>query len=151
MLAQTSKRKTKLSDNILVDTGFWIGLFDPRDQNHGYAVEREEWLETPTIVLPWPILYETVRTRLVRRPERISRFDQYLKRPLVFFVDDSEFRDEAYALSVEYSVNRHRPLSMVDMLCRLLIEDENTRIDAVLSPNEEDFRDVCESTGTTIL
>jgi len=140
-----------LSDNILVDTGFWIGLFDQRDQHHGYAIKREEWLETATLVVPWPILYETVRTRMVRRAEWISCFDRYLKRPQVLFIDDLEFRDEAYNLTVEYSLNLNRPLSMVDMLCRLLIEDENTKIDAILTPNENDFRDVCTSTGTTIL
>lgn len=140
-----------MSDNVLVDTGFWIALFEPRDQNHGYAIDREEWLEAATLVVPWPILYETVRTRFVRSRDRILRFDRYLKRPDVVFVDDADFRNEAYALSVEYAVTLHRPLSMVDMLCRLMIEDDNIRIDAILTPNDQDFRDVCMRTGTEIL
>ena len=139
-----------LSDNSLIDTGFWIGLLDPRDQHHDYAIEREEWLDVATLVVPWPIIYETVRTRLVRRPDKVSRFNYYLKRPNVFFLGDEDFREEAYALSVEYAYQR-RPLSMVDMLCRLLIEDDNTRIDALLTPNKQDFYDICTRIGTTIL
>ena len=39
--------------SILVDTGFWIALFDPRDQFHDYAVEREDWLEDGTLIMPF--------------------------------------------------------------------------------------------------
>ncbi len=140
-----------MNDIILVDTGFWIALLDPRDQCHGEANDKADWLEDARILMPWPILYETVRTRLARRPERLASLDRLLKRPQVLFVDDTDYRNDAYDLAVEYSVNLHRPMSMVDMLCRLLIEDVNTRIDAMLTTNPEDFRDVCERRGISIL
>jgi predicted nucleic acid-binding protein len=140
-----------VAERVLVDTGFWIALLDPRDQHHPEAVGKEEWLEEATIIVPWPVVYETVRTRLVRRPLLMSLFDRHLKRPDVFFLDDSEHRDEAYGLSLEYSVHLRRPISMVDMLCRMLIEDVNIRIDAVLTTNPNDFRDVCSSSGVTLL
>ena len=140
-----------MNGNILADTSFWIALFDPRDQYHREATEKEQWLEGATIVMPWPIMYETVRTRLARRLERILLFDRYLKRPQIVFVDDSLLRDEAYRLAVEYSVNLRRPMSMVDVLCRLLIEDVNTQIDAVLTTNPGDFDDVCRSSRVMLL
>lgn len=144
-------RKTKVREVILVDTGFWIALLDPRDQHYHEAIGKEEWLDDAKIMVPWPILYETVRTRLVRRPDRLVRFDRLLKRPQVFFLDDADFRVDAYELSIEYSMNLGRPISMVDMLCRLLIDDVNTRIDALLTTNPVDFRDVCERHGVIIL
>ncbi|MCO6455114.1 MAG: hypothetical protein J5I93_07425 [Pirellulaceae bacterium] len=126
-------------------------MFDPRDEHHSYAVERLHWLEHATIVVPWPVVYETVRTRLARRPDRLAQLNRQLKRPGVVYVDDHEFRAEAYSLAVDYAIYRRWPISMVDMLCRLMIEDENIRIDAVLTPNQGDFRDVCASTATVLL
>ena len=60
-------------DRLLVDTGFFIALFDPRDNHHIDACEKQEYLENLSIVIPWPILYETINTRLVKR---------FVKRPL---------------------------------------------------------------------
>ena len=140
-----------MNEIILVDTGFWIAILDPRDQHHQDALGKEEWLEDGKIMVPWPILYETVRTRLVRRPDRLVRFDRLLKSPRVFFVDDADFRADAYDLAVESSTNLGRAISMVDMFCRLLIDDVNTRVNALLTTNSVDFRDVCERNGVTIL
>jgi predicted nucleic acid-binding protein len=136
---------------ILVDTGFWIALLDPRDQHHHEAVDKESWVENEGLLVPWPVLYETVRTRLVRRPDRLIRFDLLLKRPGIRFVDDSPFRADAFDLAVEHSINLGRPISMVDMSCRLLIDDANTRVDALLTTNPADFRDVCVRRGVVLL
>jgi predicted nucleic acid-binding protein len=141
----------KATDIILVDTAFWIAWLDPRDQHHHEALAKENWLTDAQIMVPWPIVYETVRTRLVRRPEKLLQLDRVLKRPQVNLVDDSDFRADAYDLTVEYAAHRKRSISMVDMLCRLLIEDVNTRIDAMLTTNPEDFRDVCQRRGVIIL
>jgi hypothetical protein len=89
--------------------------------------------------------------RLVRRPDRLVRFDRLLKSPRVFFVDDADFRADAYDLAVESSTNLGRAISMVDMFCRLLVDDVNTRVNALLTTNSVDFRDVCERNGVTIL
>lgn len=79
MPATAPMRKMKVTEIILVDTAFWIAWLDPRDQHHAEAFLKEEWLTDSRIMVPWPILYETVRTRLVRRPERLVRFDRLLK------------------------------------------------------------------------
>lgn len=132
-----------MSDTALVDTGFWIALFDPRDEHHESAGEREDLLELVTLIVPWPILYETLRTRFVRRPEWVLRLDQLLKKPNVEFVDDQDYREEAYSRIVGHSRRSRRGLSMVDMLCRQLIADPNIHINYLLTTNPEDFVDVC--------
>lgn len=77
--------------------------------------------------------------------------DERLKRPNVSFIDDRDYCEEAYSLSVEYSTRLGRPISMVDMVCRLLIADPNVRIDYLLTINAADFHDVCSSHGVKML
>ena len=132
-----------MTDATLVDTGFWIALLDPRDERHDFAYDHGDWLDLTTLVMPWPILYETLRTRFVRHPAWVVRLDERLKQPSVVFIDDREYRDDAYSLAVEHSTRLKRPISMVDMLCRLLIADPNVRIDYLLTTNPGDFADLC--------
>ena len=140
-----------MSETVLADTGYWIALFDPREAEHATTLGTEELLEMLTLVLPWPLLYETLRTRFVRRRHWVARLDERLKRPNVAFVDDREYCEEAYSLTVEYATRLRRPISMVDMLCRLLIADPNVRIDYLLTTNAADFHDVCRAHRVELL
>ena len=134
-----------MSETVLADTGYWIALFDPREAEHETVVGTEALIELLTLVVPWPILYETLRTRFVRRRDWVARLDERLKRPNVSFIDDRDYCEEAYTLAVEHSIRLRRPISMVDMLCRLLIADPNVRINYLLTTNAADFYDVCRS------
>ena len=140
-----------MSEIALVDTGFWLALFDPRDTGHQTASKNEDLLDLLTIVVPWPLLYETMRSRFVRRANWVGRLDQRLKKPNVEFIDDHEYRQEAYSLAVRYATQMKRPISMADMLCRLLIADANVRVDYLLTTNPRDFADVCRSNGVELL
>ncbi len=140
-----------MSETVLADTGYWIALLDPREQMHGAVSQTQDLLELLTLVVPWPILYETLRTRYVRRPDWVARLDARLKGTSVLFIDDRDYREEAYALAVEYSVRRKRPISMVDMLCRLLLADPAVRIDYLLTVNPADFHDVCRRHNVRLL
>jgi hypothetical protein len=140
-----------VNETVLIDTGFWIALFDERDPMHSAVTEREGFLELATPLVPWPTVYETLRTRFVRRPIWMAGLDQLLRRLPAGFVDDGPYRASAYALAVEFSVHRKRPISMVDVLCRLLIEDPNVRIDYMLTTNPDDFADVCGEHGVELL
>lgn len=134
-----------MSETVLVDTGCWIALFDPREEKHRLVAETTDLIESLNLVFPWPILYETLRTRFVRHRQWVARLDERLKKPTVFFIDDSDYCNDAYSLAVEYSTRLQRPISMVDMLCRLLIADPRIRIDYLLTINPGDFHDVCTS------
>jgi predicted nucleic acid-binding protein len=104
-----------VSNTLLVDTGFWIALFDPRDrERHELASEMSDVIERANLLIPWPIQYETLRTRFVKRVDWVARFDTILKRPQVEFLDDSTIREEAYRQTIDYS-KQHRPISMIDM------------------------------------
>jgi predicted nucleic acid-binding protein len=46
----------------MVDTGYWYAICDPRAMNHQAAATRFTEFERHGIILPWPCLYETLRT-----------------------------------------------------------------------------------------
>jgi predicted nucleic acid-binding protein len=139
-----------VSETLLVDTGAWIALFDPTEQHHDTLAGVADLIDLPHLVVPWPTAYETLWTRFVRRPTWVAALDQRLSKSSVTFIDDAAYRKEAYALTVASSVRRKRDLSMVDMLCRLLIDDPNVDIKYLLTVNKRDFHDVCASNGVEI-
>jgi hypothetical protein len=57
----------------LVDTGLWYTMFDRHDPYHNQATGKAEILNAFHIVLPWPTLYETLRTRFVRNPVALAQ------------------------------------------------------------------------------
>ena len=131
-------------DRILIDTGVWYSRYDKRDT----AASREdvetifELVQPFDIILPWPIAYETLRTKFTRNRIAMSLFEEELKSPKIQFIDDTRYRDKAIELSFESSRN-WRPLSMVDCVLRLMMDDSNVQIKYFATWNPKDFQDVC--------
>ena len=138
-------------ENVLTDAGIWFGLFDRKDQYSSQAQEKAEYLDLLHIVLAWPILYETLRTRLVRNVSSLRRFENYLGSHHITYLDDARYRDEALLLSFDSSLNHSRPLSLVDCVLRFMLDDPNVNIDYLVTFNEADFADVCRSRGIELL
>ena len=130
-------------ERVLTDTGIWYGLFDHADPYFAQAQTKVEYLDLAQVVLPWPILYETLGTRLVRNVPALRRFESYLKKPHVTLLEDALYRDAALDLTMDSSINRFRPLSLVDCVLRLMLDDVNTKIDYLMTFNPGDFADVC--------
>ena len=127
----------------LVDTGIWIAMFDPRDQHRDRIEEISEYLEICHLVMPWPTLYETLRTRFVRRPQAVQGLEKLLKRPNISFLDDAPYRQNALQLCFSTVTQSYRALSMTDCLIRLILEDVNNKISSLATFNHKDFFDVC--------
>ena len=126
----------------LVDTGVWYAVFDSRDQNHSEGCGIADVLEILNVVVPWPTLYETLRSRFVKNTPALQGFERMLVLPNVVRLDDSPYRDEALDLMFESSTKR-RPLSLVDCLIRLVLDDGSVNIRYLAKFNRGDFRDVC--------
>lgn len=135
----------------LVDTGVWYGIFDNRDQRYKEANEKADFFEFFSLVLPWPTVYETLRTRFVKNQAALQQFEKFLKAPNIIYLDDMKYREEAFDLSLESSLRRGRPLSMVDCLLRLVIDDPNVKINYLLTFNPGDFVDACHRNRVEIL
>lgn len=139
-----------MAKSILIDTGFWYGLFSPRDEYHSEALEKYELFEHNTIVIPWPTLYETINTRFSKNPEIMKSFENFLKQSNVVKIDDSTYKDNAIEL-VFKNAEKHRPYALVDMVLREIISDTNIKIDYLFTFNGGDFYDVCALSGVEIV
>jgi predicted nucleic acid-binding protein len=138
-------------ENVLVDTGIWLAMFDPKDPYAGDVKEKAEFLDVYQVVLPWPTLYEALRTRMVRNRHALQRFESYLKRPHIQFLDDADYREKALDLAFWSSLKRSRPLSMVDCLLRLMLDDTNVKVNYLATFNHPDFIDICARRGIELI
>ena len=139
------------NNTLLVDTGFFIALFNPRDQHHAAACEKQDWLEMLSIVIPWPILYETIDTRFARRPATIARFESIIHAPETEFLDDRPYRLEAYEDTLAQAKAQRHSRSLVDSVLCAILADTNVRIDAMLTFNFRDFGHICNLRGVELL
>jgi predicted nucleic acid-binding protein len=147
--------------NICADAGFLIAIYGERDGYHTTASECfEEYFNRPgnTLILPWPVLYESVSTRMTRLARRIQRieadFTSLRLKGQLSFLDDSPFREQALdeCFQEAKSASRHyRSLSLVDRVIRALLSHTNTRIGAFATFNPRDFHDVCRRFRRTII
>lgn len=141
---------TALDRGLLVDSGYFIALFDPRDRFHEEAVARRKWIDALKVILPWPILYETVNTRFARRPDRIRGLQNVINQSNSMLVDDSPYRRKAFDAMCEMS--EFRPgISLVDAVLMELIKERNVKIEVMLTFNHRDFRNVCAENGIEYL
>ncbi|MDB5821212.1 MAG: type toxin-antitoxin system VapC family toxin [Rhizobacter sp.] len=132
-------------DTVLVDTGVWIAVCDPRDRPHQREQVRDlgEQIESMTSIVLWPVTYETLKTRFVKNRIAMERFERLLKSPRTMVIDDGPYRDAALEQAFESSLRRGRPLSLVDCVIRLVLSDARTRIPYLATFNTSDFHDVC--------
>jgi predicted nucleic acid-binding protein len=130
--------------NLLADTGIWYALYDVADQHHAAARERVGLFEWHNVIVPWPVLYEVLRTKLVRNSGALTLFEAHLRAIKWVPLDDTPYRQEALNLCFQSALRRKRPLSLVDCALRLMLEDRNIKVDSFMTFNVGDFHDVCQ-------
>jgi len=134
---------------ILADSGFWMALFDSRDEHHLEAATLPIDFDRVAVLVPWPSLYETLNSRFVKDPRRLAALRVVLARRNVVLVDDHPYREDAY-IDLEMAGSA-RPLSLVDRVIRLLLADPSLRVGAVVTFNAADFFDVCRTHSIEIV
>lgn len=122
---------------IILDTCFWIALFDPRDDIHRNEIASKiaEQINDELLLIPFPSLYEFLKSRLSRRDEK-ARFENILRKTNVIKVDDSIYRDEALANFFSKSHLEYGDVSLVDEVIKLIIERNPEPIDYIVSFDE---------------
>lgn len=120
--------------NVLVDTGFWIALFDPgKDPENQLEAERiADEIADEVIIMPFPTLYEFVNSRLSRRESKLL-FERLLIRPNVIKLNDIKYRDIALKNYFAKKAHDFTDASLVDEVLKLIILDENLSIDYLAS------------------
>jgi predicted nucleic acid-binding protein len=140
-------------DRVLADTGVWYEMFDPRrlDADEIREIRKKaEILDFCRLVVPWPTLYETLRSRMVNNRIAMQLMENYLKRPNLEYVDDAPYREEALKQAFSWC-SRGRPLGMVDCLIRLVLDDIKIKIDVLATVDPKDFVDVCRKKRIEII
>ena len=138
-------------NNILIDTCYWFALFDNRDSNHVKASSMMEYLEIGQLIIPFPTLYETLNTRFVNKPKWMESFENILNRDNIHYLDDSHYKNIALSLMISSPTRRERPMSLVDLIIRLILEDVDNRIQYLISFNKRDFIDLCNKKGIPLI
>lgn len=138
-------------NNILIDTCYWFALFDNRDSNHVKASSMMEYLEIGQLIIPFPTLYETLNTRFVNKPNWMESFENILNRDNIHYLDDSHYKNIALSLMISSPTRRERPMSLVDLIIRLILEDVDNRIQYLISFNKRDFIDLCNKKGIPLI
>ncbi len=136
--------QNKIGKFILADTGFWIGLCDTKDDHSKISKEIFESLKQFWIVLPWPLLYEVLRTRFVKHLSKVNQFQQVLRTADVQKINDMPYREHALEKTIALDHLSKRSISLVDMVLRFMIEDVNLKIDGIITYNHKDFIDSCQ-------
>ena len=141
-----------MSQRILVDTGVWYAMFAKSDQHASALEQKSEFLDSPyRVIVPWPTVYEALRTQFVKKPLALGRFENYLKKTNVEFLEAECYRDEAFNETFELSLRQNRPMSMVDCLLRRIMSDAELSLDGFITFNANDFRDVCSARKISML
>ena len=136
-------------NNVLVDTGFWFALYDEKDQYHNKALKVMDRLVNSRFLIPFPTLYETLNTSFAKN-RNLRAFHLHISLDTCVLVHDEKYKMSALDKTFESSLNR-RPLSLVDMIIRHMLDDVDLHIDGLISFNPGDFIDVCYRKGIELI
>lgn len=141
-------------NNVLIDSCFWFSLLGTRnDGNQEIANVIFERLESNNCyyIIPYPSLYETVNTKLLRDKNR-NAADWFLKQlvsnPRFRKVVDEKYREQAFSSTLN---SRDRGISLVDNILREMMKDKDLRIDTLITFNTGDFVDVCSQYAVDLI
>ena len=136
--------------HIITDTGFWIALIDKNDDFHEISNLIYASASKHQIYLPWPIMYETLRTKTVKCEIKTTQFEKLFRSSAVEKLSDEHYKDNALQKSVDYSKNGW-PISLADAVIREMLSDQNIKKDYFVTFNLKDFSDICGKLKINVL
>ncbi len=135
--------------SCLIDSGFWIGYFNERDEHHQEAIEVFETIGEYKLIIPFPTLYEFLNTRFSRDIRKINELERIFKNLDIFWLPDDNYRDDL----VENFIGNNKKgqkISSVDIIINNIIEDRSVKVNYLITFNPKDFRENCERVGVLI-
>ena len=120
--------------NIIVDTGFWIALYNP--EKH---IELQDdidtilnFIEDKNIIIPFPTLYEFLNSKFSRK-KYVEQFRRLILKPNYMKLDDTIYRMTALESFFNNAVERNNDVSFVDEVIKEVIIGKLIRIDYLVS------------------
>ncbi len=133
---------------VLLDTGFWIALYESNDQHHESAASILELAKDANIPVPWPTAYEFLNTKFTRNYWRMVGFTNFTQgSSSIEWIDDVPYREAALN---KFLNSQGRKFSLVDLVIREILSEVNIRIDYFVTFNTNDFKDICDRRGIEI-
>ncbi len=134
-----------MKQHIMIDSCYWFGLFDIKDQYKNYSDEVKELLVGHKLVVPYPSLYEVLNSKFIKNKIALNTIENLIKSGEIVLLEDEEYRQTA--LENVYSIYRTQipQISLVDSIIREILSDPNIKIDALVTYNVKDFKDVCDT------
>ena len=140
-----------MAKNIIIDTGFWYALHDKRDEHYDVAQVLLEDIMTHTWLVPWPTLYETLNTSFVGRSDWLMSLESFFRKDSVYRVEDDIYRETAYGEVFPGTGQNVRRFSLVDLVIREMLKDEQLKIDALLTFDRPHYLDLCRKREVELL
>ena len=140
-----------MANRILVDTGFWYAIFDKEDVYHKISTDIYNKYFNKIeydILIPFPTMYELLRTKFIKNKLVLSRISDMLKNNKLIKVYDDEYRNQALLLTLE---EPKRNISLVDNIIRLMLDDTKISAKGIITFNVGDFQDICRKKQVQIL
>ena len=130
-------------NRVIIDTGFWRAIYDSQDDYHKISVKISERIINSReyrLVVPFPTMYELLRTEFVKRKIALQNIDKIIKDiSRVDLIYDEQYRDKAYS----EMITTKRNLSFVDCIVRAMLDDATLNIKGLITFNNGDFDDIC--------
>jgi predicted nucleic acid-binding protein len=144
---------------ICADSCFLIALYEETDDLHARATHCfDNYIGNGRhgLLIPWPVMYETISTRMARVPARMDRINRHLKTlrtsGKLQIIDDAKYRESALRNCFPNVAPRlRRTLSLVDLVIREILSTKSLQTDALATFNVGDFSDVCRKHRKAIL
>ena len=130
-------------NRVIIDTGYWRAISDSHDDYHKISVDISKRIinsRAYRLVIPFPTMYELLRTEFVKRKSALQNIDYIIKDvSRVDLIYDERYRDKAYS----EMIMTKRNLSFVDCIVRAMLDDANLNIKGLITFNNRDFDDIC--------
>ena len=124
--------------NIIIDSCFWIALYNPEKHIHlNKDIENiSDFIENENIIIPFPSLYEFLNSKFSRRSD-VERFKKLISKPNYIKLDNTLYKFNALDNFFENAIYGNNDVSLVDEIIKEIIIDQKIKIDYLISFDTE--------------
>lgn len=118
---------------FLIDTGFWIALIFKDDIHHEEANFIFEKINKGKLVIPWPTLYELLRTKFIKFPDKLIHLQKIFIKNNILKIDDAKYKEQALNTTFDDNIKYKKRSSLVDNLISEILKDLEQNFDYLIS------------------
>ena len=129
---------------ILIDSGFWMGYFERKDQYHNVAISIAQDIFSHTVLCPFPTLYEFLKTRVAKNIKYVLDYENLLAKLNIEYIYDDKYR---FNILNEFILanKKSSQMSLVDLVINKMMTDTSIKIDCIATFNKKDFIKNCRN------